>query len=118
MRCLLPPLRPGQRGQTDYPLHAERRGKFLLGPPTVRIGDPFGLWEETRTLPVRTEVLVVPHVVRSGRHAGAARDPGPPRPTAPWPARRAATRTSGVRHYRSGDDIRTIHWRASARTTT
>ena len=64
VRCLLPPLRPGQRGQTDYPLRADRRGRFLLGPPTVRIGDPFGLWEEIRTLPVRTEVLVVPHVVR------------------------------------------------------
>ena len=63
VRCLVPPLRPGHRAQTDYPLTATRRGRFLLGPPTVRIGDPFGLWEDNRTLPVRSEVLVVPTVV-------------------------------------------------------
>lgn len=114
VRCLLPPLRPGQRGRTDYPLHAERRGKFLLGPPNVRIADPFGLWEETRTLPIRTEVLVVPHVVplagmpvSTGSRSAAA-------------DRAVAGATGGdpdvgVRPYRSGDDIRTIHWRASAR---
>ncbi len=114
VRCLLPPLRPGQRGQTEYPLRADRRGRFLLGPPTVRIGDPFGMWEEIRTLPVRTEVLVVPHVIRL---AGMPVSTGS-RSAAADRAVAGATGGDpdvGVRQYRNGDDIRTIHWRASAR---
>jgi len=114
VRCLVPPLRGGHRAQTDYPLVAARRGRFLLGPPSVRIGDPFGLWEDNRTLPVRSEVLVVPAVVDlagmpiSTGSRSAASD-------------RAMSGASGgdpdvgIRNYRSGDDIRTIHWRASAR---
>lgn len=114
VRCLVPPLRPGHRAQTDYPITATRRGRFLLGPPTVRVGDPFGLWEDHRTLPVRTEVLVVPTVVAL---AGMPVSTG----TRSAASDRAMSGASGgdpdvgIRNYRNGDDIRTIHWRASAR---
>ncbi|HEY7813809.1 MAG TPA: DUF58 domain-containing protein [Nakamurella sp.] len=114
LRCLLPPLRAAHHARTDYPIRPVRRGRFVLGPPTVRVGDPFGLWEDTRTLDARTTVLVVPALVdltgvppSTGRRSAAAD--------------RALSGTSGgdpdvgVRPYRSGDDIRTIHWRASAR---
>lgn len=114
VRCLVPPLSANHSAQTDYPLQAARRGRFLLGPPTVRVGDPFGLWEDHRTLPVRTEVLVVPTVVD---FVGMPISTG----TRSAAADRAMTGASGgdpdvgIRNYRSGDDIRTIHWRASAR---
>jgi uncharacterized protein (DUF58 family) len=114
LRCLMPPLRAAHRARTDYPLRPVRRGRFVLGPPSIRVGDPFGLWEDTRTLDARTTVLVVPTLVdlmgmppSSGSRSAAAD--------------RALTGASGgdpdvgVRQYRSGDDIRTIHWRASAR---
>jgi len=114
LRCLMPPLRAGHRAQTEYPLRPVRRGRFVLGPPSVRVGDPLGLWEDTRTLDARTTVLVVPTLVGlsgmppSTGNRSAAAD-------------RAVTGASGgdpdvgIRAYRSGDDIRTIHWRASAR---
>lgn len=114
VRCLIPPLRAGRQAVTDYQLRASRRGRFLLGPPTVRISDPFGLWEEHRTLPARSEVLVVPTVVAL---AGMPVSTG----SRSAAADRAAAGTIGgdpdvgIRAYRSGDDIRTIHWRASAR---
>src|SRR6478672_5274574 len=114
VRCLVPPLRPSHRAQTDYPLTASRRGRFVLGPPVVRVGDPFGLWEEPRTLATRTEVLVVPTVVDLSGVPGSTG-------TRSAASDRARTGASGgdpdvgIRHYRSGDDIRTIHWRASAR---
>ena len=114
VRCLMPPLRANHSAETDYPLQAVRRGRFLLGPPSVRIGDPFGLWEDNRTLPVRTEVLVIPTVVDL---AGMPISTG----TRSAAADRAMSGASGgdpdvgIRNYRSGDDIRTIHWRASAR---
>ncbi|HEY5880421.1 MAG TPA: DUF58 domain-containing protein [Nakamurella sp.] len=114
LRCLMPPLRAAHRARTDYPIRPTRRGRFMLGPPTVRVGDPFGLWEDTRTLDGRTTVLVVPALVdlagmplSTGQRSAAAD--------------RALSGSSGgdpdvgVRPYRSGDDIRTIHWRASAR---
>ena len=93
---------------------APRRGRFLLGPPSVRIGDPLGLWEDNRTLAVRSEVIVVPTVVDL---AGMPISTG----TRSAAADRAMSGAAGgdpdvgIRYYRSGDDIRTIHWRASAR---
>ena len=114
LRCLVPPLRPTHAARADYPIQAVRRGRFVLGPPSVRVGDPFGLWEDNRTLPARTEVLVVPTVVDlSGMPASTG--------SRSAAADRAATGATGgdpdvgIRAYRSGDDIRTIHWRASAR---
>ena len=86
----------------------------MLGPPHLRIGDPFDLWEDNRNLEASAEVLVVPSVVAltgmpssSGARSAASG--------------RAVVGTVGgdpdigVREYRNGDDIRTIHWRASAR---
>lgn len=114
LRCLMPPLRAAHRAQTDYPLRPARRGRFVLGPPSVRVGDPFGLWEDTRTLDARTAVLVVPTLVEL---AGMPPSSG----SLSAAADRALSGASGgdpdvgIRQYRSGDDIRTIHWRASAR---
>lgn len=114
MRCLLPPLRAAHRAQTDFPLRPLRRGRFLLRPPTIRVGDPFGLWEDIRTLDVRTTVLVVPTVVEL---AGMPPSAGSRSAAADRAVGGAATGDPdvGVRPYTSGDDIRTIHWRASAR---
>jgi uncharacterized protein (DUF58 family) len=114
VRCLLPPLKAGTTGVVTYPLSAVRRGRFVIGPPRVRVADPFGLWEDNRVIPARTEVMVVPRVVPlTGMPASAG-------------ARSAATGQAvtgstggdpdvGIRQYNPGDDIRTIHWRASAR---
>ncbi len=114
VRCLVPPLRPAHAARTDYPVQAVRRGRFVLGPPSVRVGDPFGLWEENRTLPVRTEVLVVPKVVDLGGMptSSGSRSAASDRATV---GATGGDPDVGIRAYRSGDDIRTIHWRASAR---
>jgi len=114
MQYLIAPIPSAGSSRIVYPIYATCRGRFTLGPPHVRIGDPFDLWEDNRTLDVHTEVLVVPTVVPL---TGMPRSSG---------ARSAASgRASigtvggdpdiGVRPYQYGDDIRTIHWRASAR---
>jgi uncharacterized protein (DUF58 family) len=114
MRYLIAPLHAGESARIIYPVEARRRGRFVLGPAHIRVGDPFELWEDNRTLDAQTEVLVVPNVVAltgmpssSGARSAASG--------------RAAMGTVGgdpdigVRPYRNGDDIRTVHWRASAR---
>ena len=114
MRYLIAPIRRGESSRINYPVLAAQRGRFVLGPPHIRIGDPFDLWEDNRTLDASAEVLVVPTVVSL---TGMPSSSG---------ARSAASGRSmlstvggdpdiGVREYRNGDDIRTIHWRASAR---
>ena len=114
MRYLLASLPRGDSLSVGYPITAEHRGRFPVGPPRLRVADPFDLWEDQRILPSQTDVLVVPVVVPlSGMPASSgARSAA---------SGRAAMGTIGgdpdvgVRPYRSGDDIRTIHWRASAR---
>lgn len=114
IRCLMPPLRPAHRARTEYAIRPTRRGRFVFEPPSVRVGDPFGLWEDSRTLDTSTTVLVVPSLVDL---AGMPASTGS-RSAAADRARSGASGGDpdvGVRPYRSGDDIRTIHWRASAR---
>ena len=114
VRCLLPPLKPGATAVVGYPLRAQRRGRFLVGPPAIRVTDPFGLWEDNRVIPARTEVMVVPLVV------GLAGMPSAVGARSAASGSATAGTTGGdpdisIRRYNPGDDIRTIHWRASAR---
>lgn len=114
VRCLVPPLRRGATAVVRYPLMATRRGRFVIGSVTVRITDPFGLCSTQRLIASDTEVLVLPTVLPltsmpsalGSRSAAAGAE--------------VAGMTGGepdvrVRPYSPGDDIRTIHWRASAR---
>lgn len=113
-RLVLPGIRPGRPVQASYPLYASRRGRFVIGSPMLRIADPFGLWEDVHTIDSRAEVLVVPApVTLTGLPVGAGHQSAAS-------GRAVAGAVGGdpdvaVREYRSGDDIRTIHWRASAR---
>lgn len=114
VRCLLPPLRSSSTAVVRYPLTATRRGRFSIGSVQLTAADPFGLCISSRTVESRAEVLVLPTVI-------------PLLGTPPATGARSAAigaATSGaaggdpdaaVRPYLPGDDIRTIHWRASAR---
>lgn len=114
VRCLVPPLRSGATAVVRYPLLATRRGRFVIGSAAMRVTDPFGLCAIQRLIPSTAEVLVLPTVV-----------PLPTMPSALGSRSAAAgaevAGTTGgepdvrVRPYSPGDDIRTIHWRASAR---
>lgn len=113
-RRAVPPLLPGSVTTLQVPLVGDRRGRYAIGPVLLRSHDPFGLWEDRRTVPGTLEVLVVPEVVELA---------GLPRSAAGRGSTTASTGTAptggapdvGVRPYRIGDDVRTIHWRASAR---
>lgn len=92
-----------------------RRGLFILGPTTLRSGDPFGLCSTEIHLPDSAVLMVLPPVL-----------PLPAIEIAPggWTGdgnrmRRTAMETSvtvdSVHEYIPGDPLRAIHWPTSAR---
>jgi uncharacterized protein (DUF58 family) len=107
---------PGDEVSHTYPLTLWRRGAYVLGPLTVRWGDPFGLTQRRKVLAEPFEVLVHPNVetVQDRPLTRLWEDP-PIRPpiSKPWPT---GMEFYGMREYARGDDIRRIVWRAYART--
>jgi uncharacterized protein (DUF58 family) len=91
-----------------------KRGRFHLGPVSVRSGDPFGIfpsrWRDPKTL----EMLVYPAVIELPSFAlPAASLTG-----GPTTNRRAQTVTpmvTGIRDYTQGDAFNRISWTATAR---
>ena len=98
-----------------YRVHGERRGRHPLGPLRLRLVDPFGLVERSAVGTDTAALLVVPRVRPLGAEGPAGGQGG---------GGEGARRTIAVhgeddvstREYRYGDDLRKVHWRATART--
>ncbi|MFC4001096.1 DUF58 domain-containing protein [Prauserella oleivorans] len=97
-----------------YPIQPALRGIQRIGPLRATITDPFGLCEFERDLTSFSRLVVVPRVVRLwGLPIGAgigSGDDGSIR----LHAGQGETDVS-VRQYRTGDDMRKVHWRSTAR---
>jgi uncharacterized protein (DUF58 family) len=106
----------GQRASTvAYTVRAEVRGRYEVGPLMVRLTDPFGLCELSRSFTTVAHMTVVPQVVAlpNVRLAGEYAGSGDSR------ARSVAVHGEddiATREYRNGDDLRRVHWRSTART--
>jgi uncharacterized protein (DUF58 family) len=105
----------GQRASTvAYTVRAEVRGRYEIGPLMVRLTDPFGLCELSRSFTTVAHMTVVPQVVGlpSVRLASEYAGSGDSR------ARSVAVHGEddiATREYRNGDDLRRVHWRSTAR---
>ncbi len=92
-----------------------RRGRYQLGPLTIRSGDPLGIFEVTRVIPRTSAILVYPATVDV---------PGFQLPEGYIPGGEATrhrthyltTNVATVREYAPGDSFNRIHWRSTART--
>ncbi|MFF3556630.1 DUF58 domain-containing protein [Streptomyces tsukubensis] len=113
-RFVLDKLEPGGRREVSYRVRSDLRGRYPLGPLQLRLNDPFGMCELTRsfnafdllTVVPRTEEL--PAVPLLGDGAGQG------------DGRLRALALAGdddiiPRPYRHGDDLRRVHWRSTAR---
>ncbi|MBN1993755.1 MAG: DUF58 domain-containing protein [Anaerolineae bacterium] len=90
-----------------------QRGVFNLGPTTLRMGDPFGLFVVTKHNPATVPLLVLPPILNlPGIQVapGGQVSEGRPRPYAPQPTILATS----VRQHTPGDSLRMIHWPTSA----
>ena len=108
-------LPPGGSARYRYELPTVRRGRVPVGPLTVERTDVLGLARSRRPVGEETHVWVHPrrHPVRlaeAGRarhhHEGAP----PPHPMA------GAMDLRALRPYVPGDELRHLHWKATART--
>jgi uncharacterized protein (DUF58 family) len=102
------------RRDVGYPVRSDVRGRFSIGPLTVRVTDPFGLVELSRAFKAQDTLLVTPevHPLVQARLGGEWASSGESRPRA---AAADGEEDVTVREYRDGDDLRRVHWRSSAR---
>ena len=114
-RFVLDQLRPRWQRSMVYTVRSEVRGRYPIGPLTVRLSDPFGFVEVNRAFTARATLVVTPIVVPLPpvRLSGDWSGTGDNRPRA---FAAAGTEDITVREYRTGDDLRRIHWRSTART--
>lgn len=105
-----------QRVRRHYPAVCVERGVHSFGPARLQAGDPFGLTTNRLELDARDEVIVLPKVLRLPAEAVAH---GRPLPGTPSRASlmRDPSSLIGIRPYRSGDPLKAINWRATARTS-
>ena len=108
-------VEPAGRRRTGFVMKAVRRGRYDIGPLHIGFVDPFGLARiRWRALGV-SSFLVHPYIDR----LSAPRDSGERRSLATT-ARRQPTGARGedfytMREYVEGDDLRKIHWPATAK---
>ncbi|MEI4271008.1 DUF58 domain-containing protein [Klenkia sp. LSe6-5] len=114
-RFLVERLPAGATAALRYRVHGARRGRLPLGPLRLRLVDPFGLVLRTTSGVDTATLTVVPRVrpldpvaLLGGAGGGAA---GARRSLAVHGEDDVSTR-----EYRRGDDLRKVHWRATART--
>jgi uncharacterized protein (DUF58 family) len=105
---------PTQHRTVRYPVRSDARGRYRIGPLRLRLADPFGLVELTRSFSAVDHLTVVPAVypLRSVRLGGAWESGGES------VSRAVAIRgddDAATREYRHGDDLRKVHWRSTAR---
>jgi uncharacterized protein (DUF58 family) len=93
---------------------ARRRGRYRLGPITVMSGDPFGIFQTRKSIPVSHELVVYPSTIDvSHIHLPAATMSGGAM-HALNPAVSSPT-IAGLRDYSAGDPLNRISWTATAR---
>jgi uncharacterized protein (DUF58 family) len=114
-RFVLNKVEPNGRRRVVYRVRSDVRGRYLLGPLALRLADPFGLVELSRSFSAQHALTVTPIVHQlpntpignawSGRGEGHAKS-----------VSAAGEDDIGTREYRHGDDLRRVHWRSTART--
>ena len=107
-------LRWYERVTRPYTVLCNTRGVHTFGPTVLRSGDVFGFLSHQEALSNRQYLLVYPLVVPITRFGLPSHHPfGDNR--APRRMLEDPSRVVGVRDYMYGDDLRRVHWKATAR---
>ncbi|WP_372449341.1 DUF58 domain-containing protein, partial [Streptomyces montanisoli] len=113
-RFVLDRVEAGGRREVSYRVRSDLRGRYPLGPLQLRLSDPFGMCELTRSFSASDTLTVVPRTeaLPAVRLVGESSGYGDSRQRRP-----ALAGDDDVipRGYRHGDDLRRVHWRSTAR---
>lgn len=113
-RFVLGALTPGAARAATYDVRPQLRGHHVLGPLAVAVRDPFGLTHRHVEVGGRGELVVLPRTVPLGgtrpRGTGIGAEGEIPHMVALH-----GEDDQSIREYRDGDDLRRIHWPATAR---
>lgn len=107
-------LPPGEPYVWRVRTRCTQRGKFTIGPLTLRGGDPFGLFPAERLVPQATDLLVYPATVDVSAFAVSVGE----LPGGAATQRRThyvTPNAAGVREYYPGDSFNRIAWSTTAR---
>jgi len=112
---VLPALWPGESVKLAYQAYATKRGVYTLGPLRVSVSDPFGIFQRFVPFQATGEAIVYPRPVELTdlETSDAVSDPaqsGGERSQ----ASESGLEFYGVRDYQPGDELRRIHWPATA----
>lgn len=114
-RMLVARLAPGEEREVQYRVRSHVRGRHPVGPLSVRVTDAFGMAHREVVVPGTDSVLVLPRTVplrgTPVMRAGSGGDESSSHQLALH-----GESDVGVREYRSGDELRRIHWPSTART--
>ena len=113
-RFVVDRLESGGRRDVRYELSSNLRGRYVIGPVSVQLIDPFGFCRATRrftttdTLTVVPTKISLPAIPLGGDWSGLGE------------ARARAVASAGEddvipREYRYGDELRRVHWKSTAR---
>lgn len=113
-RFVLDRVEAGGRREVSYRVRSDLRGRYPLGPLQLRLSDPFGMCELTRSFSAYDTLVVIPRTepLPPVRLAGEASGYGEGRQRSPALAGEDDVIPRGYRH---GDDLRRVHWRSTAR---
>ncbi|KQX53739.1 MULTISPECIES: DUF58 domain-containing protein [unclassified Streptomyces] len=113
-RFVLDRVEAGGRREVSYRVRSDLRGRFPLGPLQLRLNDPFGMCELTRSFSAYDTLTVVPRTeaLPPVKLVGEALGHGD--------GQQRSLALAGdddiiPRAYRHGDDLRRVHWRSTAR---
>jgi uncharacterized protein (DUF58 family) len=108
-------LAGGATTRLRYRVDGGHRGRHVLGPLRLTLMDPFGLVERSAVGTDTASLIVVPRVRPLGQGGPAGGHGGGGEGARLTIAVHGEDDVS-VREYRHGDDLRKVHWRATART--
>lgn len=102
----------GGTATVTYPVRGRARGMHHLGPAVIEHPDPFGMCTATTVVAAQDEVLVLPHTFalppeRLPRATGGDGDSG-------HSIALHGEQDVSIRTYVDGDELRRIHWPATA----
>jgi len=108
-------LNPNGLIELSYTISSPTRGRYLIGPLHVNVRDLFGFNELTAAVETLDQVLVLPKIENLGSLELRSKRIGPWPGNIPSKSTGPGTEFFELRPYVSGDELRRINWKASAK---